>query len=77
MLYNVCKPLPPAIQSDQVQYCVYTWTSQYNEVLAWLSANGILFETHLARTRFNLIDPGQRVVFFLKFAGQYELVEDL
>ena len=58
------------------QYCVYTGSPEFVEVINWLDVNKIKREVHLNRTRFWISDNEAKLMFLLKWAHCCPVVED-
>jgi hypothetical protein len=50
------------------QYCVYSQSPYFAQVIEWLSARHIDLDPHLNRTRFVITDPQQLLEFLLTWA---------
>jgi hypothetical protein len=49
------------------QYCVYTRDPQFRNVIKWLTANQVLAEVHINRTRFWVPEGILMTEFLLKW----------
>lgn len=58
------------------QYCVYTGSPEFIEVINWLDVNKIKREVHLNRTRFWISDNETKLMFLLKWSHCCPVVED-
>jgi hypothetical protein len=58
------------------QYCVFTASPEFIEVMDWLDANKVKREIHLNRTRFWISDIELKMMFLLKWSHCCPTVED-
>jgi hypothetical protein len=58
------------------QYCVFTSSPEFIEVLDWLDKNEIKCEVHLNRTRFWIPDGELKMMFLLKWSHCCPIVHD-
>lgn len=49
------------------QYCVYTYHPQFSAVLQWLDSRRVIYDVHLNRTRFTIVDSQLLTEFLLKW----------
>ena len=74
-MYNLQTQAPIAKGTDKIflqqkfQHCVYTADPNYIAVIAWLKAHNMVFECHLARTRFWIPKGPKYTEFVLRWGS--------